>query len=93
MNYEKYIEQGLNGEATLKLILCGNVEECDNGKIGVISVVYATNDKEAARKKLQELSDNNPMGDYYMIYSVPLDTDLRTLSHYPSIAIKKEDLE
>ena len=93
MNYEEYIEQGLNGEATLKLILCGGVETSNEGKLGVVSVVYATEDKESARKKLQELTGNNPEKNYYMVYSVPLDTDLTKLSHYPSIAIAKEDLE
>lgn len=28
-----------------------------------------------------------------MVYNVPLDTDLMTLTHYPSIAITKEDLK
>ena len=54
MEYEKYIEQGLNGEAPLKLI--------------------------------------NP-NNYYMVYSVPLNVDLTELTHYPSIAITKDDLE
>ncbi len=29
---------------------------------------------------------------YFMAYSVPFDTDLTTIGHYPSIAISKEDL-
>ena len=29
---------------------------------------------------------------YYMVYSVPLNVDLTELSHYPSIAISKDDL-
>ena len=28
-----------------------------------------------------------------MVYSVPLDTDLMELSHYPSIEITREDLQ
>lgn len=93
MNYEECIQLGLNGEDTLKLILCGGVEKSEEGKLGVVSVVYATNDKELARKKLQELTGNNPSDNYYMVYSVPLDTDLTKLAHYPSIAISKEDLK
>lgn len=27
-----------------------------------------------------------------MVYSVPLDTDLTTFNHYPSISIEKSDL-
>lgn len=92
MNYEEYVETGLNGEGELKLILCGNMETTEDGKIGVVSVVYATKDREAARKKLEELVETNPPENYYMVYSVSLDTDLTKLPHYPSIAISKEDL-
>lgn len=30
---------------------------------------------------------------FYMVYSVPLNVDLTTLSHYPSIEISQEDLQ
>ena len=92
MEYEKYIEQGLNGEAPLKLILCGNVQSTENDKVGVVSVVFATNDKNLAEQKIHELTATNP-NDYYMVYSVPLNVDLTELAHYPSIAITKDDLE
>ena len=45
MNYEDYIEQGLNGEAPLKLILRGSIQNSGNEKVGVVSVAYATLDK------------------------------------------------
>lgn len=92
MEYEEYIEQGLNGEAPLKLILCGNVQSTKNDKVGVVSVVFATNDKNLAEHKIHELTAANP-DNYYMVYSVPLNLDLTELTHYPSIAITKEDLE
>ena len=92
MEYKDYIELGLNGEASLKLILCGSVESSDNDKTGVVSVVYATEDRILAEQKIQELINVNT-DNYYMIYSVPLDIDLTTLAHYPSIAITKRDLE
>ena len=92
MEYKDYIELGLNGEASLKLILCGSVEISDTDKTGVVSVVYATEDKFLAEKKIQELINLNTEN-YYMIYSVPLDIDLTTLAHYPSIEITKSDLE
>lgn len=92
MKYEDYIKQGLNGEAPLKLILCGNVQGTGHDKAGVVSVVYATKDKNAAENQLHELTAANP-DNYYMVYSVPLDIDLTTLSHYPSIAITKGDLQ
>lgn len=91
MDYQEYINLGLEGAAPLKVIMCGNVQESADGKVGVVSIVYATLNKDAARQKIQELAQASP-NDYYMVYSVPLDTDLTTLSHYPSIAISKSDL-
>lgn len=92
MEYKEYIEQGLNGEAPLKLILCGNVQSDENKKVGVVSVVYVTNDKALAEQKILKLAADNP-NHYYMVYSVPLNVDLTELTHYPSIAITKEDLQ
>lgn len=93
MDYQKYIDKGLNGKEPLKLILRGYVENMENNKVGVVSVVYATNDKRLAEKKIQELNNSNDYQNaYHMVYSVPLDTDLTKLEHYPSIEINKEDL-
>lgn len=92
MEYKDYIKQGLDGEAPLKLILCGNIQSTGNNKTGVVSVVYATNDNALAKQKIYELAGSNP-DHYYMVYSVPLNVDLTTLTHYPSIAISKDDLQ
>lgn len=91
MNQKDYIDMGLNGEAPLKVIMCGNVDSTSDNKVGVVSLVYATMDKMQAEKKLYELMEKDTDA-YYMIYSVPLDIDLTTLKHYPSIAITKDDL-
>lgn len=92
MNNQDYVRLGLDGEAPLKLILCGNVQIVGAKKTGVVSVVYATLDKNLAEKKITELSKLNPDA-YYMVYSVPLDSDLTMLDHYPSIAISQDDLQ
>ena len=92
MEYKDYINQGINGDAPLKLILCGNVQGTENDKVGVVSVVYATTDKDLAEQQLHELMTANP-DHYSMVYSVPLNVDLTALSHYPSIAISKGDLQ
>lgn len=55
MQYEDYIKMGLDGEAPLKVILCGMVEENTQGKVGVVSVVYVTMDRVQAEAKLREL--------------------------------------
>lgn len=49
-------------------------------------------DKMSAEQKLHEFMKVNPEN-YYMVYSVPLDVDLTTIGHYPSIAITKNDLD
>jgi len=91
MNQNDYIEMGLNGEAPLKVILRGSVEVVSDNNVGVVSLVYATLDREAAKDKIYELLRKDS-DSYYMVYSVPLDMDLTDLEHYPSIAITKEDL-
>jgi len=69
----------------------GSIEDVENSKVGVVSIVFATMDKASAEQKIKELSHKDNQS-YYMVYSVPLDSDLTTLEHYPSIAITKEDL-
>lgn len=91
MDYDQLVEQGLNGEGDLKVIMCGEVQHETEDNLGVVSIVYATLSKLAAKTRLEELNTSGD-GKYYMVYSVSLNTDLSTLSHYPSIAITKEDL-
>ena len=91
MEQPDYIEMGLNGEAPLKVIMRGSVEVVSNDNIGVVSLVYATTDRNMAKEKIYDLLKNDP-DSYHMVYSVPLDVDLTRLEHYPSIAITKEDL-
>lgn len=73
----------------IKIIIHAFVE---NGQTGVFEVVFASVDKEAVARKMSELSEQFPE-DYLAIYDLPLDTDLSRLSHYPSVAIGKEDFE
>lgn len=91
MSRENDIEMGLNGDAPLKVIVRGTIIENQSEKVGVVSVVFATMDKDRAKTRIYELIGASP-SDYYMVYSVPLDTDLARLHHFPSVAITKEDL-
>jgi hypothetical protein len=94
MNEQDYIELGLKDDGNLKLILKGSVEYSSRefeAKVGVVSVVYATYNCQKARQRFAELTAA-AKDDYYMVYSCPLDTDLLTLEHYPSIQIGKDDL-
>lgn len=93
MDYQDYVDQGLSGDEPLKIILRGHIDKVENNKVGVVSVILATMDRELAKQKMQELNKSSEYPDaYYMVYSVPLDTDLSTLTHYPSVAITKDDL-
>ena len=51
----------------------------------VVEVLYAS-------AKYEELAAQYPEN-YLAIYDVPLDTDLNTLDHYPSVFIEKEEFE
>lgn len=92
MDYDDYVKLGLKNDGNLKLILKGSVEKNFDKKVGVMGVVYVTNDIEKAKQKLDELNSNDKDA-YYMAYSCPLDTFLPSLGHYPSIEIGKEDLQ
>lgn len=79
----------------VRMILCGSVEVSrvnPSEKVGVVSVVFVSADEKQIKRKLEELQEQNPEG-FYMEYVVPLDVDLTTLEHYPSLAISKEDLQ
>lgn len=54
MTNKEYADLGLNGSAPLKVILCGKTEYVDNEKVGVVSVVYATNDRANAETRMNE---------------------------------------
>jgi hypothetical protein len=75
----------------LNLICKGSIENMKNEKVGVVSVVYVSYDANLSKQKLQEYIEKDTES-IYMLYCVPLDTDLTTLEHYPSIAITKDDL-
>lgn len=80
---------------SIKMILCGSVEESSVNpaeKAAVVSVVYVSTDGEKIRTRLDELQKRNP-NNFYMEYTTPLELDLTTLDHYPSIEISKEDLQ
>ena len=80
---------------TVRMILCGNVEDSrmnPSEKVGVVSVVYVSTEEEKIKNKLKELQDKNPEN-FYMEYVTPLDVDLISLEHYPSIEISKNDLQ
>ena len=48
MEYADYVRQGLEGEEQLKLILCGSIQDMGSGRAGVVSVVYATKNRDLA---------------------------------------------
>ena len=82
----------IKGEYILINLICkGSIENVENEKVGVVSVVFISNDADVSKQKLQEIKKNDTES-IYMLYCVPLDTDLATLEHYPSIAVTKKDL-
>ena len=94
MTDEKLVQLGLNGKDSLKMILSGYVEndKNDGEKVGVVSVMFVSENKELVSKKMEEFEAKYPER-YFMVYSVPLDTELEELDHYPSIAIFESDFK
>ena len=64
----------------------------ENGEIGVVEVVFASENSQVISEKWAELQNQYP-NDYLAIYDLPLDTDLSKLPHYPSVEIGKEEFE
>ena len=58
----------------------------------VVEVLYASADQDKVHATYEELAAQYPEN-YLAIYDVPLDTDLNTLDHYPSVFIEKEEFE
>ena len=74
----------------IKIIVNAFVEE--GKETAVVEVLFASANHENVKAKYQELKIQYP-DNYLAIYDLPLDTDLSSLSHYPSVAISKEEFE
>ncbi|MCY7210538.1 phosphoribosylaminoimidazole carboxylase [Streptococcus sp. IsoGale021] len=72
----------------IQLIVNAFVEKEKTG--AVVEVFFASADHEKVKAKYQELTAQYP-DNYLAIYDLPLDTDLNTLPHYPSVTISKEE--
>ena len=74
----------------IQIIVNAFVEE--DKETAVIEVLFASSNHEKVKAKYQELKIQNP-DNYLAIYDLPLDTDLSSLPHYPSVAINKEEFD
>ena len=78
MTDEKLVQLGLNDKDSLKMILSGYVEndKSENGenggeKVGVVSVMFVSENKELVSKKMEEFEAKYPER-YFMVYSVSI---------------------
>lgn len=76
MEYDQLVQMGLSPDEDLQLIFRkeNNATESDE----TVSLVYATLSKLAADAKYKELKQNNQERTY-VIYTIPLNTDLNSL--------------
>ncbi|RSJ78465.1 hypothetical protein D8796_08920 [Streptococcus cristatus] len=74
----------------IQIIVNAVVEKEKTG--AVVEVLNASGDHEKVRAKYEELVAQYPEN-YLAIYDLPLDTDLNTPAHYPSVWIEKEEFE
>lgn len=72
----------------IQIIVNAFVEE--GKETAVVEVLFASSDQETVNAKYQELTVQYP-NNYLAIYDLPLDTDLSSLPHYPSVVISKEE--
>lgn len=74
----------------IQIIVNAFVEEDKTG--AVVEVLFASTDHDKVNATYDELVAQYPEN-YLAIYDLPLDTDLNTLDHYPSVFIGKEEFE
>ena len=74
----------------IQIIVNAFVEKEKTG--AVAEVLFASADQDKVQEKYEELVAQYPEN-YLAIYDLPLDTDLNTLDHYPSVFIGKEEFE
>ena len=74
----------------IQIIVNAFVEKDKTG--AVVEVLFASANHEKVKAKYQELKIQYP-DNYLAIYDLPLDTDLSSLPHYPSVAISKEEFD
>lgn len=74
----------------IQIIVNAFVEEAKTG--AVVEVLFASANHEKVKTKYQELKIQYP-NNYLAIYDLPLDTNLSSLPHYPSVAISKEEFD
>ena len=74
----------------IQIIVNAFVEKDKTG--AVVEVLFASADHEKVKAKYQELKIQYP-DNYLAIYDLPLDTDLSSLPHYPSVVISKEEFD
>ena len=72
----------------IQIIVNAFVEKDKTG--AVVEVLFASSNHEKVKAKYQELKIQYP-DNYLAIYDLPLDTDLSSLPHYPSVVISKEE--
>ena len=74
----------------IQIIVNAFVEKDKTG--AVVEVLFASANHEKVKAKYQELKIQYP-DNYLAIYDLPLDTNLSSLPHYPSVAISKEEFD
>ena len=74
----------------IQIIVNAFVEKDKTG--AVVEVLFASSNHEKVKAKYEELVAQYPEN-YLAIYDLPLDTDLSSLPHYPSVAINKEEFD
>lgn len=60
---------------------------------GIAEVIFVSTNEAHAQAKLKDLQVVAQADSYLALYECPLDTDLSTLPHYPSIEFTNSDFQ
>ena len=74
----------------IQIIVNAFVEE--GKETAVVEVLFASADHEKVKAKYQELKIQYP-NNYLAVYDLPLDKNLSSFPHYPSVVISKEEFD
>lgn len=84
---EDWVKVARETTSDLKVLMKGLVDKSQKDKVGVVSLVYVSEDGKKVEELHHKLARENSEA-FYMIYAVNRDTQLDLRAHYPSIVSK-----
>lgn len=87
---KEWVKNALETNSDVKILMKGSIEDSIDGKLGVTSIIYISQNSDKVKKLYDELIKKD-LTSFFMIYAVDFNVILNEMEHYPSIAISQED--